>query len=127
MDRITKISQDKNLLENLIRDACLKVKNRDHEIHKHIGTIQRCLGDFAEALIKAIPREQKELMQFLVKEVVYDGLGSRIMMKLGIEPLQGPDLGGNSSMSVAEWLPGLDSNQEYRLQRAMCYRYTTRE
>jgi hypothetical protein len=25
------------------------------------------------------------------------------------------------------WLPGLDSNQEYRLQRAMCYRYTTRE
>ena len=31
------------------------------------------------------------------------------------------------SAGRVEVLPGLDSNQNYRLQRAMCYRYTTRE
>src|SRR5205814_8376473 len=49
----------------------------------------------------------------------------QIVHKAGTQTI--PQFGGfaNREGGFPNWLPRLDSNQEQRLQRALCYRYTT--
>ncbi len=127
MERLDELGKKrKNLQERLILlesdIAQLETRQMDAEL------VQQLLGNFLNVFKGLTPKEQKEYIRLLVKEVIYDGAKSEITLGLYpidlIRPMEA--FGVNFDQST-RWLPGLDSNQNYRLQRAMCYRYTTRE
>lgn len=128
MERIGELGRRRNelkakLIQTDIDIAQLEAKQCDAQI------VRSSLRNFLEFFRKMSPRDQKDYIKLLIKEVIYDG--TRGELTIGFFVVDAfkwqMEACGVSFDEGTKTLPSLDSNQDYRLQRAMCYRYTTRE
>lgn len=94
-----------------------------------VDIVQSGLSNFLQIFKHLTPKEQIDYIRVLIKEVIYDGAKGEIIIGFFVLPTEKCSVEAYGSMFAAgtKTLPDLDSNQEYRLQRAMCYRYTIRE
>ena len=112
-EEISRMEADRCSLQGQLEE--LQRKINDSAIRDfNAELLQKTLGDFRSCFSALTPPEQSEGLQCLLKQVVVHPQ----KISLEIFELEGLAIG---SQNRKKWLRGLDSNQDSRLQRPMCY------
>jgi site-specific DNA recombinase len=111
LKRLNELEEKKRAVEGRIEELKLQIEKREKEAID-AGTIERNFGTFGEVFGELTPPEQRELLQLLIKEVLYDADKSKIRMALRPLPDIGPYVNHQNGCFdvVSSWLLGRDSN-----------------
>jgi site-specific DNA recombinase len=111
--QIAKLEADKKTLQNELFE-CERLINESATRDFNAELLQRTLQDFRTVFTSLTPVEQSEALQCILKSVTIHPA------KLALEIFELEEF-KPGSQNRKEWLRGLDSNQDKRLQRPLCY------
>ena len=114
LKRLSELEEKGHIIEAKIQEIKLSIEKLENQVI-NAEIIQQNFRRFSEVFEELTPSDKRELLQLLIKEILYDKDHSKI--KIALRPL--PDIGpfivnhqNKCFDAVSSWLLGLGSNQQ---------------